>query len=416
MKRLFLILLAVLLPLGACTGIEAEPSPDVSVDPDEPVLTKQEIELTVWINPGGEEFIERAAVVFNEKYPNITIRCESVEPAALLPRVREESESGGCADLFLIPHTEVHQLAEAEFILPARDQTETRDALQPACAQAATVKGVLYGYPVSAETTALFYNKRLISEGDLPGDWEELIAFANSYESDIGYGFIMPSDSPHTAASFLMAGGNRPFGPNGDIPMALGLNTPSAIEGMTVFRRLRVGGLSSEEATPDAVENAFASGRAALCMTGTWSVARFVEAGIDFDVVPLPAFPEDEQTRALAFARVMTVSAYSRWADEASAFAALLITDEMQRLRTGLTGELPSVILTMAPPYYGFIRQLANAVAAPGIPQAAAYWEEFGRAAARIWDGADIQETLDAADAAVRGTPAPPVDSGDLEE
>jgi arabinogalactan oligomer/maltooligosaccharide transport system substrate-binding protein len=408
MKRLLLILPILLLLLAACSDLPEEPSPDVSLDPDEPVLTRRNITLTVWTDPGeGVEFINQAAAVFNERYPNITIRAEGVEASVLISRVWAESARGGCADLFIAPHMEIAQLAEALLILPARDQVKTKAAVYPGCAQAATAGGIMYGYPVTAETVALFYNRRLIGESEIPAAWDELAAFAKTFEEEDRRGFVMTVSSAHSAAPFISARGNRPFGPNGDNPEVMSLENVRAAEGMSVLRELGgISRLSSGDLTD--AEGLFASGRAAFCIAGSWSIARFTEAGMDFGVAALPSLPGDENALpSLAFSRVMLVSAYSEHPDEASAFAALLISEEMQALRLRLTGELPSVELDLRTPHYaaGFSRQMASAYAAPSLPQAVRLWEEVTAAAAKIWDGGDVTAELAAAAAALRPPP-----------
>jgi arabinogalactan oligomer/maltooligosaccharide transport system substrate-binding protein len=415
MKRFLLILFAAML-ISACSDIGAEaPLPSVSVDPDEPVLTRRDVELTVWTDPGaGVEFIDRAAEVFNRRWPNITINAVGVEPGDIVSRVWAESARGGCADLFIAPHMEIRQLAEALLILPARDQTKTRADVFASCAQTVTVGGVLYGYPVTADTVALFYNKRLVDEASLPSSWEEMTAFIRGFGEEGRYGFVLSPLSAHSAAPFLSARNNRPFGPNGDIPMALNLESSEAQEGMNLLKELgRLSGLKSEELTD--AEALFAAGRAAFCITGSWSIARFVEAGVDFGVTGLPSLTGSEAGLAsLAFTRVMLVSAYSELPDEASAFAAFLLTEEMQKLRIELTGELPSVDIALPPPHYsaGFVSQLRFAYGAPTIPETERYWAAFTAAAARIWDGADIGAELSSAAAGLRA-PTPSPDDGE---
>jgi arabinogalactan oligomer/maltooligosaccharide transport system substrate-binding protein len=405
----------MLLLFTSCADMpeEEDLSPDVSIDPDEPILTRRNIEVTVWTDPGsGVDFINRAAAAFNRRYPNITINAVGVEPGDMVRRVRAEAGRGG-ADLFIVPHMEIRQLAEELLVLPARDQGKTRNAVFPACAQAATVNGIMYGYPVSSDTAALFYNKRLIAEEDLPATWEELTAFARGFDGgEEAYGFVMPvAGSVHVTASFLAARSNRPFGPGGENTKTPNLETSSAMEGMTVFKGLQSAvGLSSEELTAESAESLFASGRAALCATGSWSIPRFIRGGVDFGVTPLPAMPGDESSLAsLAFSRVMLVSAHSEHPDEASWFAWQLLSEEMQALRLELTGELPSVALNVRSPAYaaGFISQMPSAYAAPSIPEAGLFWGVFAEAAARIWDGADVSAELSAAAEALRPPPEP---------
>ncbi|MDR0292933.1 MAG: extracellular solute-binding protein [Oscillospiraceae bacterium] len=410
MKRFWPALLAAALLLAACSGVSpGEPSPSASADPDEPVLTKRNIELTVWERPGaGEEFIRQAAAVFNQKYPNIVIRCVGVEPGDIPGRVRDESERGGCADLFLIPHTEIRALADALLILPARDQTKTKAAVFPVCAQAASAGGAVFGYPVSAETVALFYNKRLFAEDEPPASWEELVALAKGLNNGEQAGFVMPAGSVYYAFPFALTWNARPFGPDGGDPDAFDFENVTTVEGMKVFKSLRAVSLPSEELSPGAAARAFASGKAAFCVAGLWDVRQFTEAGVSFGVAPLPAFPGgDHPSASFASVGVMTVSAYSANPDEASAFAALLLTEEMQKLRVELTGELPSSDITLRAPAYadGFMRQMEHAVPYPAFLPSSDFGRAlavFEEAAARIWDGADIGAELAACSAARR--------------
>jgi arabinogalactan oligomer/maltooligosaccharide transport system substrate-binding protein len=406
--RPWIFLLALL--LGSCTLLRGEvPEPPGH---DGPVLTRRNIELLVWAEPGGEEaFILAAAAEFTRRYPNISVRTETFGTPDIVRRARSAPEAGGTADLFALPHMEVRGFAEALLILPARDQSKTQNSVFPACAQAATVGGVIFGYPVSAETVALFYNRRFVTESELPSTWDELIAFANAFNDGDRLGFVMPVGSPYAAATFISAKNNRPFEPGGED----NLRTAAALEGMEVFRRLKGAvGLSSEELSDAAVETMFAQGRAALCMGGPWNIARFTGAGIDFGVAPLPAFAGDEPSASLAFARVMAVSAHSEWPDEASAFADMLITEEMQRLRVELTGELPSVDMELRSPAYvaGFTAQMRDAFAAVSAPAAAGFWDLFGQAAARIWDGGNVQTELGALSEGLR----PPAEEPDADD
>jgi arabinogalactan oligomer/maltooligosaccharide transport system substrate-binding protein len=406
LKRISVVIIALLLLLASCMELElAVPSPDVSADPDDPVLTRREITITVWTDPGGcVEFINQAAAAFNRRWPNITIRAEGVNPADMAPRVWAESARGGCADLFMVTHMEIKALAESQLILPARDQTGTKNAVFPVCAQAATVNGIIYGYPVTADTVALFFNRDLVEAGNHPITWDGTIQFIRDFQRDGHVAFVTQLTSAHTTAPFLSAKQNRPFGPNGDDLSALNLETAGAQEGMDLFRRLgRAAGIPSHEL--EDAEGLFASGRAALCLAGSWNISRFVQAGVNFGVTPLHPMPgEDYSLASLAVTRVMAVSAFSGQPDEASAFAAFLLTEEMQRLRMRLTGELPSIDMEGASPYYmdGFIRQLSAAYSAPAIPEAGRYWEVFIKTADLIWDGADVNSSLAAAAAELR--------------
>jgi arabinogalactan oligomer/maltooligosaccharide transport system substrate-binding protein len=390
MKKLLPFILTISLLLGGCSALRGDEI-ETPAAADGPILTSRNIELRVLVSSGSEEeFINIAAKEFAKRYPNIAIRAETLSDDGIISRAHQGA--GGNGDLFALSHIEARGLGLSQLVLPARDQAAVKSAVFPACAQAAAQDGVIYGYPVSAETTALFYNKRLIAENELPSTWDELAAFAKAFSG--GHGFIMPPGSPYAAATFLLAPTNRPYNP-GDLDLTY-LLTSDAVKGLEVFKNLKgAAGLSSDELSDTAAASIFAQGSAALYIGRPSDAARF--SSVDFGVAPLPAFGEDEPSVSLASVRVMVVSAHSEWPDEASAFADLLITEEMQKRRGELTGELPSVEVTLSGRPYaaGFFAQMQNAVGAFADPQLG-FWASFGRAAARIWDGGGIQAELGA--------------------
>lgn len=399
LQRLSALVLVMPLLLASCGTPEPSQSPSPSPsNPDEPVLTTRNITLTVWESESAAEFIRQASAEFQKKYPNISFEIEAVEPDTAASRFRGAVTATPAyvskpPDLIAVPHTDIRALAETFDVLPARNQEKAEESAQAACVQAATVDGVIYGYPVSASTIALFYNKDLIAAP--PATWEGVAGFSAEFGGQ--YGFIFPAGTAYYAVPFTTLGNTRLFGSDGENAANSFLQSPPSIAGMEAFAALRsVLDVPAAELTVDATVRAFASGNAAMCIAGTWDIGAF--SGVNYGVAPLPAFGDENGMGAAApiDARVMLVSAWSEHADEASAFADFLLTPAMQRLRLTLTGEIPSVKLTVGSPAYaaGLIKQLENAFAAPTIPEAEAFWNGFGAIAASIWDGASPAEIL----------------------
>ncbi len=266
----------------------------------------------------------------------------------------------------------------------------------------------MYGYPVSAETYALFYNKKLISEKELPKTWEELATWSKNFNTKNPgkYGFVMDVGSGYYTIIFTTAEGNRLFGPSGTDTSNTNINSAASVKGMKFFQSLRsslnVPAADLDTSTADA---AFQSGTAAMHITGLWNVKPFEDAGIDFGVTTLPALPGDKNPcSSFSGTRAMFVSAYTDHPDEANDFAAFLLTAEMQKLRFDCTGTVPSISVKVASPYLdGFMKQLQYAFPMPSIPEMGNYWEAMNNASKNIWDGADVKKELDACNAAILG-------------
>ena len=372
-------------------------------------ISKAKMTLNVWeSDKGPDEFIKQAGAAFTSKYPNITINYVHVELGDAAGQIALDGPSGKGPDLFAAPHDKLGELVSGGHVLATENPDAVKTQVLAACSSALTYDGKLYGYPLSAETYALFYNKALIKEADLPKTWDDLAAFAKKFNAANSgkYGFIMDVGNAYYTIIFTTSDGNRLFGPSGTDTSATNINSEKSVKGMKFFQSLKSAlKVPSADLTTAVADAAFAAGSAAMHITGLWNVVPFKDAGVDFGVAPLPSLPGDS-TPAASFSgtRAMFVSAYSKQPKEAAAFAAFLLTPEMQQLRFKITGALPSIDTPVDSPYMaGFVSQLKYAFPMPSVPQMGAYWEAMNNASKNIWDGADVQKELDACNAAILG-------------
>lgn len=367
------------------------------------------VTLTVWESTNGpDDFIRQAGEKYTELHPNVKIKYVNVELGDSVNQIALDGPAGKGADVFAAPHDRLGSLVAGGHVLPTANINDIKSKALGACIKALTYDGVTYGYPVSAETYALFYNKDLISEDQVPTTWEDLAEFSKNFNANNPgkYGFVMDVGSAYYTIIFTTENGNRLFGTDGNDREHTYINTPDAVDGMKFFQSLRstldVPAADLDTAT---VDGAFQSGNAALHITGLWNVVPFENAGVNFGVAPLPALPGDD-TPAASFSgtRAMFVSAYTDHPDEANDFATFLVSDEMQALRFEITGAVPSTRIEVESPYMdGFLKQLDYAFPMPSIPEIALFWEAMNNASKNIWDGADVQKELDACDRTILG-------------
>lgn len=372
-----------------------------------PQITTDPITLTVWESTGGpDEFIKQAGEAFTEQYPNITIEYVNVELGDTTSQIALDGPAGIGPDVFAAPHDKLGELVAGGHILPTQEADYVTENALGACSSALTYDGTMYGYPATAETYALFYNKDLIDEADVPTTWENLKAFSEKFNAEHNnqYGFMMDVENGYYTIIFTTSEDNRLFGPEGTDTTNSNINSAQSVEGMKFFQSLRSGlDLPSADLTTAACDAAFSSGNVALYITGLWNVTTFESAGINFGVTTLPSLPGNE-TPAASFSgtRAMFVSAYSEYPAEADLFAKFLMSEEMQQLRFELTGSVPAINCEVESPYIeGFLKQLDYAFPMPSIPQMNAFWDAMKAASANIWDGADVQSELDACNTSI---------------
>ena len=365
------------------------------------------ITLTVWESTNGpDEFVRQAGAAYTAAHPNVAIKYVNVELGDSVGQIALDGPAGKGADVFAAPNDRLGSLVTGGHVLPTANPEDVKAHALSSCVQALTKDGVMYGYPVSAETYALFYNKALIDEEEVPKTWEALKDWTASFNATHSgkYGFIMDVGNAYYTIIFTTSDGNRLFGAAGDDSAHSNINSEQSVSGMTFFKTLRdVLDVPAADLDTATVDGAFQSGNAAMYITGLWNVVAFEKAGLDFGVAPLPALPGNTKpASSFSGTRTMFVSAYTDHPAEANDFARFLMSDEMQVLRFKITGALPSVNVVVESPYVkGFLEQLSYAFPMPSIPEMGMYWEAMNNASKNIWDGADVKTELDACDAAI---------------
>lgn len=368
-----------------------------------------QITLTVWESTQGpDDFIKKAGEIFEASHPNIKIKFQNVELGDSTGQIALDGPAGKGADIFAAPHDRLGSLVTGGHVLATANAEQIKARALPSCVKALTYDGSMYGYPVSAETSALFYNKKLISENEVPKTWEELAKWTTDFNAKNPgkHGFVMNVGEGYYTIIFTTSEGNRLFGEDGSDRKNSNINSAKSVEGMKFFQSLRsVLDVPASDLDTATVDGAFQSGNAAMHITGLWNVVSFEKAGIDFGVTSLPALPGNS-TPASSFSgtRAMFVSAYTDHPAEANEFAAFLMSDEMQKLRFEITGAIPSINIPLESPYAeGFLKQLEYAFPMPTIPEMTMFWESMNNASKNIWDGADVKKELDACNAAMTG-------------
>lgn len=369
--------------------------------------SNEKVVLTVWESlQGPDEFIRQAGEAYSKSHPNVEIKFVNVELGDAAGQIALDGPAGVGPDIFAAPHDKLGELVNGGHILPTVNADAVKQAVLGACSQALTYDGKMYGYPISAETYALFYNKDLISESDVPKTWDDLAKWTKAFNAKNSgkRGFVMDVGNGYYTILFTTAGGNRLFGTSGTDTSSSYLNTANAVNGMKLFQSLKdVLNVPAADLDTGNCDAAFQGGNAAMHITGPWNIKNFKDAGLNFGVAPLPALPGDKNpASSFSGTRAMFVSAYSDYPAEAADFAQFLISASMQQLRFDLTGAMPSIDTPVSNPYIGgFLKQLDYAFPMPSIPEMAKFWETMGNTSKNIWDGADAQTELDACNAAI---------------
>ncbi|MDE5899345.1 MAG: maltose ABC transporter substrate-binding protein [Treponemataceae bacterium] len=367
----------------------------------------QRVSLKVWESDGPEkDYIMWAIKAYKKIDPKAKITYEPVASTDARAKIELDGPAGVGADVFVTPHDHIGALVSGGHVLPIDDPDTYMADFIDSAKMAAAYDGTYYGYPLGAETYALFFNKKLISEA--PKTWEEVIAFAKTFnnKAEGKYALVWPVADGYYGYMFMDSFGAPLFGPNGNDRKQHNLNSPAAIEGLTYFQGLRkqILDIPAADASGDFCNAQFTEGKSAMIITGPWKITDFKKSGVDFGITTVPAFPEKNQpATTFSGVRLAFVSSYSEFPDAAKAFARFITSKEALEQRFKLTDQIPPrVDINMNTPMSNGIKeQLVYSKPMPTIPQLGTYWSAMGSAYSGIWDGDNVRTDLNAAAAAM---------------
>ena len=399
MRCLILPLCLAVLLLASCAIEEAPPERERT--------DSGPVELTVWGGEEDEALLEEIFASFQSRYAgeasfHITYQAQSESSCkdALL------GDLEGGADVFAFADDQVAALAAAGALDPVENAQEIRSASLSAAADAASVDGTLFAYPLTADNGYfLYYNKAYFSPEDVQS-MDRLLAAAER-----AGGFL---SMDWTSAWY----GYAFFGNTG---LEVGLND----DGLTNYCTWNaadgpIRGVDVAQAMLDiAASPAFSSrtdteflagvqdGSIIAGISGVWNAVAIQEVwGEDMGAARLPTYTcagQEVQMASFSGCKLIGVNAYSQNPEWAARLAEHITSEASQRLRFQLRGQGPANVRAAASPEV----QASPAIAAL---LAQSEFSQLQRVGGKFWDpvsafasnlaagnpsGAPLQDQLD---------------------
>ncbi|NIK77893.1 arabinogalactan oligomer/maltooligosaccharide transport system substrate-binding protein [Paenibacillus castaneae] len=369
---------------------------------EEDIVPEAGAKLLVWESKEERPFVEAIAKEFTAKY-GIEIKFEEIGAGDQVNKLVTDGPAGLGADVVLFPHDNLGKAVTAGLVLPNdyyEEQSKTENS--EIAVNAVSYDGVLYGYPRSVETYALFYNKALIAEA--PKTFDEVVEFSKTFNDTKNnkYGLMWDVANFYFSYPFISTGGYV-YGDNGQNKDDIGLNTEGAIAGLKYYGSLKsILPLNSGDINYDIKKGLFTGGTLAMDINGPWTIADYRNAGIDFGVAPLPSI-NGQPASSFSGIKAWYVNSFSKYPNAARLFSHYASTKEAQLKDYELTGALPSNIEAAADPTVqgndivkGFLEQFNQSTPMPSIPEMGNVWSPIGAAFSDVWNsGKDAKEALD---------------------
>lgn len=264
--------------LTACSSAESANVPD----------SFEGLELTAWNGVPYEPFASVNKKQLEECAAEIgaTITSETFPADQLVPKVLQAGSSKSLPDLVQLDGADIARVADTGILTDLADYGISGEGLDPKALSLGQYDGTLYGLTPSVNTVALFYNKAMFAEAGLqpPATFDELRETASALTTADRHGIALAGDNKGTGAfvflPFLLSAGGDPAD----------LTSAGAVEALELWNGLVEDGSLSQEMVNwgwDAPDQ-FISGKAAMTVSGPWTVGNLEGSGIDFGVVPIP--------------------------------------------------------------------------------------------------------------------------------
>lgn len=340
------------LTLAATAGVfmtVAGCGPSSSSDGASSSSSKKSSTLLVWEDKDKGSGIKAAAAAFG-KENNVKVKIVEKEYAGQLEKLRLDGPAGTGPDVITIPGDQIGTAVTEGLLKPLTVSKATQKLYTDSAMESQIVKGKVYGLPKAVETTILYYNKKLVSEADLPKTTEEWYTFSKEQRAKGKYGLLALWDQIYYAQGVFSGYGGYIFGKDskGNFDAKdIGLNNSGSVEAANYVSKFYKEGLFPKGIIGDkginVLDSLFTEGKAAAVISGPWNFEPYKKAGIDYGVVELPELANGKHMGSFIGVKSYNVSSYSKNADLAEKFVKYLTNEENSKVRYQKTSEVPAV-------------------------------------------------------------------------
>ncbi|HZP20749.1 MAG TPA: sugar ABC transporter substrate-binding protein [Bauldia sp.] len=302
-------------------------------------------DLVMWERSGGNKgMVDILVNMWNEKNPDRHINLTYIPHAEMVAKLAQAIASGDVPDLMGMDLIYGPQFEKAGQLVDVTDQIAKlpeMKTISPGHLKVATWEGKLYGVPLYADVSALFYNKDLFAKAGLdpnkpPTSLKQLREYADKITALGGdiKGYYLPGSC---AGCNIFTVGPLIWASGGKIESAGPGDEPLTGDIKPVLQWLRDMVKSGNVHESDRAENGetfhlqFGSGKVGMMGTGNFniSLARDQNPSMKFGIALLPGMAENSAASFIG-GDLLVIPKGSKRVSDAVDFMKFLISDEVQ--------------------------------------------------------------------------------------
>lgn len=343
-RRSCLLAAALLLTAAGCT--QQEPPPSAGPGPAATTTCASPGALTMWERSGGnKQMVDMLVEAWNTKNPDCKINLTYIPHTEMVGKIAQGIASGEVPDLMGMDLIYAPQFEKAQQLVDITDRIKDWTELTTASKghmTVATYESRLFGVPLYADVSALFYNKDLFAKAGLdpdkpPASLPELKTYADAITGLGGdtKGYYLPGNCAgcniFTVGPLMWASGATiEAGKAGDEPLV-----GDGVKQVLQFARdmVKAGNVAEGNRTEngETFHLQFGSGKVGMMGTGNFNItlARQQNPGMKFGVALLPGMRPGSSASFIG-GDLVVIPKGSKRVNDAVNVMKFLLSDEVQ--------------------------------------------------------------------------------------
>ncbi|MFT3943293.1 MAG: maltose ABC transporter substrate-binding protein [Ancrocorticia sp.] len=398
-------LTAAALALSACGGGDTPSEGDGSEAPAAEATGEAtgapardaDADLVIWADNMRAEVIKPFAESFGEEN-GVKVQVQYVTDVR--GDFSAAIQSGTGPDIVVGAHDWLGEFVQNGSVSPLNLGSDLEGQFNPKALEAARYEGQTYAIPYALETLALIRNKALAPEA--PATLDDAIALGESLKAEGKASNVLITNVSQTgdgyhAYPFLSAYGGGFFEKTADgdyDPSKVILDSPETVKGAEIMASLGEKGILSVNIGGENAEALFTKGDVPYYMAGPWVIPGTRNAGIDYEITPMPATADGGQLRPFYTVQMAYVSAKAKNPALAEEFVLNTIASKDVQVALFNAGQrvpaLTAAVDDVAkdnPEIKVWNEAVAGADLMPNIPGMNAVWTAVGQSTADIVAG-----------------------------
>lgn len=360
--------------------------------------SSNEITITIWEDESNIEMVKTLTDEYLTKYKanypdaaTLKIVFEEQTEKSAVEKMSTVAAAGQGPDIAAITHDTIAAGVADKLLAPVSYDQALTYRMSKEAMNAVTYNGVVYGYPITAESMSIMYDKRKISA-------EELSSFDKLLASEKKIAWQMTGDDAGYYTSGLYTDAVI-FGEDGKDSTKVNLATSKAVD--NVYSFFHDYGSCFIDATPEAAVSYVSNGTAGVValMSSPFILSSMKTAlGDNLGIAKLPTINGESQ-RPFSGYKAYAVSRYSKNGVIAQDICNFLTSYDSMNWRLVKAGYLPACPLDATEDIKEsisesdeaqiFASSLADSFTMPNIPKMQDYWRPMNNATTKFWNEKD---------------------------